>query len=598
MKKYLLTALLTSLVMAGALAAVFFVLSGGQKKNMEVQQKVLMEELDLLTDKKTILDEGSVEELTSAGDAPNLLIFPAKSADIIYSTAHSQSVGDSLKKKKLKGEYDIEHALWALNPYGTNRLSLYLYFKTKAPCSLKYNVSVKDPGIPDFTRELYNENENGLTEEHEYQLIGLVPGMDNFITLSLYNEKRQVIKEKTFRIKMDVLDNTLPVKLTEIKGKSEELVSNGLFCLLGYDAKNKKVPAGIYMYDNSGIIRGCIPLVNYRTDRIEFLGTDMIYSYSQNQFARVSSKGQVVRTYDLKGYKLHHDFVSNGYGQLYILATDTRKKSIQDIILSLDLKTGKTSTLLDLENLLGGAKKKAKAPKDTGKLDWIHLNSITMAGSSNIIISSRELSSIIKVSDVTSQVPKVQYIISDPAPWEGLKASSLLLHKTGIDSTDQSAPTASPTASPKVASILETPKPEPEPFESQYGQHTVFYETNPSFAEGQYYLLLYNNNSQDSPARKDIKWSRRTDPEHSMFYRYFVDEAAGTYYLAESIKVPYSNIVGSAQNMDGHRIINSGVANIFGEYDRSGGLICQYKNPAESYTYRVLKYNFKQFLFK
>lgn len=36
------------------------------------------------------------------------------------------------------------------NPYGTNTLSLYVYFTTQEPVSVSYNVSVPDLSIGDF----------------------------------------------------------------------------------------------------------------------------------------------------------------------------------------------------------------------------------------------------------------------------------------------------------------------------------------------------------------------------------------------------------------------------------------------------------------
>ena len=64
---------------------------------------------------------------------------------------------------------------------------MYLFFQTDGKCYCRYTISVKNDKIPDFTRTLANGASGNVSTEHEYQIIGLVPGQTNFITLKLYN---------------------------------------------------------------------------------------------------------------------------------------------------------------------------------------------------------------------------------------------------------------------------------------------------------------------------------------------------------------------------------------------------------------------------
>ena len=72
------------------------------------------------------------------------------------------------------------------NPYGTNTLSLYVYFTTQDPVSVSYNVSVPDLSIGDFSQT--PEGEGRFDTEHEFQVMGLIPEECNTITFTLTKE--------------------------------------------------------------------------------------------------------------------------------------------------------------------------------------------------------------------------------------------------------------------------------------------------------------------------------------------------------------------------------------------------------------------------
>ena len=76
------------------------------------------------------------------------------------------------------------------------------------------------------------------------------------------------------------------------KGSSEQKMEDGLFALLGHD---KAQNANIYLYDNNGVNRGRMPLNDYRTDRLLFIGDDMAYSYDFNKIAMVNRLGKSQR---------------------------------------------------------------------------------------------------------------------------------------------------------------------------------------------------------------------------------------------------------------------------------------------------------------
>ena len=54
---------------------------------------------------------------------------------------------------------------------------------------------------------------------------------------------------------------------------------------------------------------------------------------------------------------------------------------------------------------------------DEEDFDWMHINSLSLIGDDSLILSSRETSSIIKISDIYGS-PTVDYLISSDQFWE------------------------------------------------------------------------------------------------------------------------------------------------------------------------------------
>ena len=134
--------------------------------------------------------------------------------------------------------------------------------------------------------------------EHEYQVIGLVPDMENEITFTL----------------------------AETDGQTEEQ-EEGLYVVLGNDSDGLDF---MYYYDNSGVLRGEVPIIGYRSHRLLFSEEGMYFSISETEMARMDELGQVTAVYNLGQYELHHDYVFDDDGNILLLATDTEQDSVED----------------------------------------------------------------------------------------------------------------------------------------------------------------------------------------------------------------------------------------------------------------------------
>lgn len=476
----------------------------------------------------------------------------------IYDVDSQNSIRQELDSRKQEEDYTPDNMLVVYNPFGTNTQSLYVYFCTDVPVSV--SCTVHADGVPDYTQTLTDDDEYLM--EHEYQVIGLVPDRENELTFTLTQTDGQS-EEKTLTYEMGSLLGQEEVQLETEEGDSSQEQQDGLYVVLGNDSDEQDF---MYYYDNNGVLRGEVPIIGYRSHRILFSDEGMYFSISQTKMACMDQLGQITAVYDLGKYELHHDYVFDDDGNILILATDTGQDSVEDVVVRLFPEDGSVEEVLDLGDIFGEYKKTCVENSDQ-ELDWMHINSLQWLGDGQLILSSRETSSIIKISDLDTE-PELSWIISDPAVWEGTPYSGAVMEKIGD-------------------------------FPSQAGQHCVTYEKDENLPEGQYYLYMFNNNIGVSETRPDFDWSvidgvqdSATDGDASYFYKYLVDETAGTYELTESFELPYSGYVSSVQEIGDNVVADSGMAGIWGEYDSSGTLIRSFKMKKESFIYRVYKYCF------
>jgi arylsulfate sulfotransferase len=494
--------------------------------------------------------------------------------DVDYQEAIENKIETLLNEKN----YTLDEPLLIYNPFETNTSSVNAYFNTDTSVKIQYTVSVNDDSINDFTRTLYTGSKNETTKTHAYQIIGLVANKENTITLKALDENNKVVGEKTFTVKMGNLNSDDVPKISIEKGESTAALSNGLYTMLSHD---RFLDPTIYMIDNDGIIRSEIPLKDDAAYRIVYSNdNNMIFSYSKNKLASVNRLGQIEKIYDLgKDWSIHHDYTYDEENNcLDILATKNNTGVIEDCIIKLDLTSGKVTQLIDFKDYMSDIEKKASTlepdeKKNEEGVDWIHFNTIQLIDNKDLILSSRELSTIIRVNDIYTN-PTLKYFIADDSVWDGTKYDKLNLKKVGN-------------------------------FVSNAGQHSVTYIEDPSLEEGQYYLIMFNNNYNGTKSRPDFDWSAYPGTgsidkgEKSMFYKYLVDEKAGTYTLVQSIDLPYSPIVSSVQEYSGNYVVNSGYLNhVYGEYDISGTPIVQFKYSAKNMGYRVYKYSYENFWFQ
>lgn len=138
---------------------------------------------------KTSESDGK-KELKKSDDEKNVMNAEQKKIyekiKLTYKEEEQKKVAEKLEKKKESQDYNLNNMLIEYNPFGTNTQSLYVYFKTDAAVKVSYTIHVKDDGISDFSRDVYQDEE--YQTEHEFQVIGLIPDTENTITFYVTNE--------------------------------------------------------------------------------------------------------------------------------------------------------------------------------------------------------------------------------------------------------------------------------------------------------------------------------------------------------------------------------------------------------------------------
>lgn len=579
MKKKLRIIIITLIVLLVGTGALLWKINDVSKEIAAKQEAKLKEERDLLEEQKgKAIDETNpvnIIPLYMSGDKKNVVTTNFKSVKEVYSVAKSAEVEETLTDIKKNKVFTTKEPLWAYNPYGTNRNSMYVYFETKGKCYCRYTVSVKDEKIADFTRTAIANTSGNVTKEHEYQLIGLVAGETNYITLRLYNSNDELSEVKTFSVDIPKSRMGAENLLSVTDGRSKTEVSNGLYVVF-QAAKKENGKNGILLYDNSGTLRSEIPTINAAGRNIELVYDTMLYASGNTQLSAVNALGQVMKTLPLKGYKIEGEFDYDDCGNVFMIVTELQKgASPRSKVVEVELESGKVTEMADMNQLLSKVYQDAVRKTKKENADWIGLNSVKVVDATTLLLSSRKLSSIFKVSNAGSLMTKIDYIIADKKLYKSYKGlSKKVLTKSAGDVEE-------PEETPVVDNILHKPV-KKEPFASQYAQEALSYKTS---GEGFATISMLSNNT-GTGAKNTGK---------STYYTYRIDEQAKTYELKSEFALEKTTADGNVIMQEAGYVYCCSDKKYYAESDMNGKLIKQYSVTTR--PYRVYKEDFKNFWF-
>ena len=495
-----------------------------------------------------------------------------------YDEDVQQRLGQQLMEMVGQGA-SMDAPLAVLDPFGTGSNGLLLSFQTERRSQIRYTVHTTSAELPDYTAVAQSSADgNSFSRNHCFLLIGLVPGETNEVTLEALGERGRVQQTVTFTIEMPEAISGYANQLDTTDGDSTAALTDGLYYAMGLG----DYYGYTFFFDNDGVLRYEMVLEGFHSDRFLYTDGGLYTCVSSRKIALMSPLGQAVRVYDLGQYELHHDINWGPDGTILALVNDTEQDTVMDVVVFLNPETGEVSEVVDFSELMDGYYGEMTHPVpitggsfwQAGEDDWLHLNSVQyMEKDDSILVSSRETSTIIKVSDIGG-TPTLSAFIGDPAFWADTPYADLCYAMDGD-------------------------------FVAQYGQHDVELVADDSLEDGQYLLRMYDNNywslsTRDGydPELADSVSTSLTSGDASYITFYLVDDNAKTFSLVEQHAVPYSAIVSNAQEIGGNFVVNSGVAHQFGEYDSDGNLIRAFDYDCMMNGYRVMKGDFVGYWFQ
>ena len=436
-RKWLLILLAVLLVLAVAVPLIVLAVS----KAFTAQESVVRSDWQIDAGKEVASNEELQIEYAEAGlgdEGMRALYLVPMDIDeegfTFYDTEVQQRLAGALEELKTVTTWTADNPLAVVNPYGTGSNGLYLYFTTDVATEVQYTVHVDDPDIPDFTATAADASGQPYGRTHEFQLIGLVPGEVNEVTLTIAGSWGNLRQTVHFTVEMPDTESGYNTRLETTDGSSEEELSDGLFTMMRV---NGYLGYG-FMYDNAGVMRYEMVLEGFGLDRILSADNDIITCVSSTKIARINGLGQVEQVYDLDGYELHHDIGFGQDGELLALAEHADGETVEDVVLSIDLESGAVTELLDFTQVMDGYFALTRPVSATdpffwqaGEWDWIHLNSLQyMAEDDSLIVSSRETSTIIKVKGIHT-APEVDWLAGDERFWADTPYADLCLTQEG-----------------------------------------------------------------------------------------------------------------------------------------------------------------------
>lgn len=397
----------------------------------------------------------------------------------IYSNKYQATVVKILDTYKKKNKYTIEKPLLIDNPYGTLTNAIYLYYLSNSACNISYEVSELGNDTIHFSGELYSNEEKQPIMEHEGILLGTIPGKINVITIKEISSDGSIVN--LYQYQVDLTKNK-EVQTMQLLGESSEETWINFYALYFDTAQTTKLP----LLDHRGnqVIRLKMPQVP-NTDIIK--AKDVIYiPVTKQKIVAINRLGHVVNFYSLKDYEFVKELkFQEENGILYFVGKESKKKSKDQFILSLNLKTGKTKIVVDAEETFKDLYQQVKEQSELTLSKQFEIDSFDCLDETHMIINSKELSSMFVVE--TKETNAIKYIISNESFFEETQYKDYVYEPIGN-------------------------------FEPFYNQTQMIVTRDDSrFVEGQYYISI-------------------TDSKNG-WYQMFVDENTKTFTLANQIRM-------------------------------------------------------------
>ena len=316
--------------------------------------------------------------------------------------------------------FTFDSVLAIRNPYGLSPLCCLILFETEEKYRVRYTVRGKTPGSS-FTQTLTR-----YTTRHRVPVFGLYAAWENTVHLELLDENGKPAAERDVIIPVPAMKRL--ETMVESVRKDENTAMPFVFVTGGYSSST-------YAFDVNGDIRfllsrtprqyGVYPLPDGR-----FLFTDRNINRPtyNNPHALVlydmDYLGRVRETYYVKEGVHHWAVAQDGTeGNIILGATSSlEEKLMEGTMLAYDRSRGETVHMYNLGDYF---------PKELQtKYDWAHLNRIYCQDERHLILSLRNVSTVVKF-DLKEE--KIVWLMTHPEVYAGTELADRVLRPVGED---------------------------------------------------------------------------------------------------------------------------------------------------------------------
>lgn len=525
LKKALKISLLISFIGITILVGALF-LTKAIKKEMEKSEREIPDQVEYQSPK--IISEEKIAEKVRKK--------LKKSVDI-YSMEYQKTTQSVINKLKKERKYTLNDPLLIVNPFGTNKTGLYIYFKHGFRVNTGYTVSIKsveeteEKRIPDFSAKMFTNVSNLPLAEQEGQIVGLMSGKKNYVSIYLYDESGKMVGKAGYKILLPEDEDGIPIEIQAEHSREVSQLSEGLFGVFGLDSEREV--DSLPFYDNNGILRARLRLEKGAEDvNLKFIDGKLFYSIDERRYALVNSLGKVEKLYDLgEGFKSFGDFdftPANRY-----MLTFTKQNQKGNFLSMIDLYDGKSAVILDFATLF------------SEREEGLAFNSLCIVNDNDIFISEKNTSTVFRINNVFRR-PEVKILLSSVGKISVNNLSEIQYEKKGD-------------------------------FTPHFLQSSVFMDRTQKIEERKYHLHVLNSRGGEG---------------ETILYDYLIDEGARSYSLFSSISLPKSSKGGGLGKNEGNTVISLGEVLTFYEYNADNNLLSTYKFKNRSFR-KVLKFDLK-----
>ena len=373
---------------------------------------------------KDVLRDGAWLRRRAQVNMESRRVFPEQITQTSLKRGRNLPVDTWMREQELMRVRDrflfcFDTMLIVRDPYELTPLSCLLLFCTEQPCLVRYTVQGKSPEC-NFTYK------TGRYEtKHRVPVFGLYASFENEVDLELLDKSGGVIAQRRIRIPVRrVLDN--------VGHKVDPVVRRGntampfVFVTGGYKSRT-------YAFDRNGDIRylltktprqyGVYPMINGRflfsdreINRPTFNNPHAIIMYDMDYMGRVKETYYVAEG-------IHHWAAAvpgTGGRQVLGATSSLEEQRMEGTLLRFDCESGTVVGMYNLGNYF---------PEQLqDKYDWAHLNRIYCQDGRYVILSLRNVHTVVKF-DIEEE--KIMWVLSHPDLYKGTILEDKVLRPCG-----------------------------------------------------------------------------------------------------------------------------------------------------------------------